>query len=76
MVLVKYKFVNDEKHYSCYMNYEQYKNFQELTVIQECKIYRKNHKNINDNEYEMQKALDFALKNDTSHIKKLSKIIL
>jgi len=50
--------------------------FQKLPIIQECKIYRKNHKNLDNYTNEMQKALELVMKNDSSHIKKLSKIVL
>ena len=76
MHLIKYKFVHDKKYYSCHMTFDQYKNFQELSIVEECKILRKNQNNLKDNKNEMQKALELVMVNDTSHIRKLSNTIL
>jgi len=72
---IKYKFKEDYDIYSCTVNYEQYRNFKKLPIIQECEIINSNNKNIKSHQNEMQKALDLAVQNDTSHIRKLSEIV-
>lgn len=71
---IKYKFKDDYDYYSCKVNYEQYRNFKKLDIIEECEIVNNNNKNI-QSEQEMQKALDLAAQNDTSNIRKLSEIV-
>jgi two-component system chemotaxis response regulator CheY len=71
---IKYKFKDDFDHYSCKVNYEQYRNFKKLAIIQECNIIKRNNEN-QESQREMQKALDLAVQNDTSHIRKLSEIV-
>ena len=72
---IRYKFKEDVKYYTCILTYEQYKNFKKLPIVQECEIIKKDQKNIEEYKNEMQKALNFASKNDTSHIQKLSEIV-
>ncbi|NQV39013.1 MAG: response regulator [Nitrosopumilus sp.] len=72
---IKYKFKDDYDSYSCTVNYEQYRNFKKLPVIQECEIINSNNKINQKHQNEMQKALDLAIQNDTSHIHKLSEIV-
>lgn len=69
---IKYRFVDDEKFYTCYMTYEQHKNFKKLPILKECKVVKESKKNILVYKNEMQEALNLAAKNDTSHIRKLS----
>lgn len=68
-----YKFKDDKKYYTCTVTYQQYKNFRDLPIIKECKVIKKNQKNVQEYKEEMEKALHFAVKNDKSHIKRLSK---
>ena len=70
---IKYKFKEDLDYYSCHVNYNQYRNFKKLDIIQECKIVNTNNKNIKS-EKEMEKALGLAMQKDTSHILNLSEI--
>ena len=72
---IRYKFEEDVKYYTCILTYEQYKNFKKLPIVQECEIIKKDQKNIEEYKNEMQKALNLASKNDTSHIQKLSEIV-
>ncbi len=72
---IRYKFKEDVKYYTCILTYEQYKNFKKLPIVQECEIIKKDQKNIEEYKNEMQKALNLASKNDTSHIQKLSEIV-
>ncbi|QLH07136.1 hypothetical protein [Nitrosopumilus ureiphilus] len=59
-----------------HVNYELgTKHITELPIIKECIVLRKNQKNIEAYKNEMQKALDLAFKNNTTHIKKLSETI-
>jgi len=71
---IKYKFKGDYDYYSCKVNYEQYRNFKKLEIIEECSIIKNNNKNQRSPK-EMQKALDLAVQKDTSHIRKLSEIV-
>ena len=72
---IQYKFKEDSNFYSCVVTYEQYKNFKNLPIIEECEVVNNNQKNIESYQNEMQKALDLAVKNDSSHIRKLSDIV-
>jgi CheY-like chemotaxis protein len=72
---IQYSFKDDAKSYTCLLTYDQYKNFKNLPVIQECKILKSNENNIVSNKEEMQKALNLAAQNDISHIQKLSQIV-
>ena len=72
---IRYKFKEDEKSYACTVTYQQFQNFKKLPIIQECEIIKKDQKNIKDYKNEMQKALDLAVNNDTSHIRMLSEIV-
>ena len=71
---IKYKFKDDYDYYSCKVNYEQYRNFKKLDIIEECEMINSNNKNT-QSDSEMQKALDLASQKDTSHIRKLSEIV-
>lgn len=70
---IQYKFKEDVDFYTCTVNYQQYRNFKLLPVIQECEIspIQKNTKLLHD---EMENALNLAMENDVSHIRKLSEI--
>lgn len=70
---IRYKFKDEHDYYSCKVNYAQYRNFKRLDIIQECEIVKTNDKSTKS-EQEMQKALDLAVQNDTSHIRKMSEI--
>ncbi len=70
---IKYKFKDEYDYYSCKVNYAQYRNFKKLSTIQECEIIKTYDDDI-ELEQEMQKALNLAVQNDTSHIRKLSEI--
>lgn len=72
---IKYKFKEDHNFYTCVVNYEQYRNFKKLPIICECEIVENNQKNIKLKKEEIEKALNLAVKKDTSHIRKLSKIV-
>lgn len=72
---IQYSFKEDPISYTCVLTYEQYKNFKELPVINECQIINNGEKNIEAYKQEMQEALNMAAKNDISHIQKLSQII-
>jgi len=69
---IQYKFQDEPKVHYCVVSYEQYRNFCGLPIIQECKIIKGNQTNTKKNLDEIQKALDMAYKQDTSHIRKLS----
>jgi YesN/AraC family two-component response regulator len=72
---IQYSFKEDPISYTCVLTYEQYKNFKELPVINECQIINNGEKNIEAYKQEMQEALNMAAKNDISYIQKLSQII-
>lgn len=73
---IKYKFKEDYDSYTCVVNYEQYRNFKKLPIIEECEIVKNNHNEIKLKENEMESALNLALKKDISHIRKLSKTVV
>jgi two-component system chemotaxis response regulator CheY len=72
---IQYSFKNDPKLYTCVLTHDQYKNFKELPVLQECKILKNDEKNIEEYKQEMQKALNLAAENDLTHIQKLSQLV-
>ncbi len=72
---IKYKFKEDSKFHTCILTYEQYKNFRKLPIVKECEVVKKNENNLENYKNEMQKALDLAVKNDISHIQKLSEVV-
>ena len=57
------------------MTHDQYKNFKELPVLQECKILKNDEENVEAYKEEMQKALNLAAENDLTHIQKLSQLV-
>ena len=72
---VQYSFNDDPKSYTCVMTHDQYKNFKELPILQECKILKNDEENIESYKQEMEKALNLAAKNDLTHIQKLSQLV-
>ncbi|MCV0431377.1 hypothetical protein [Nitrosopumilus sp.] len=72
---VMYKFENDDVSYTCYMTHMQYTNFQKLPTVKELVILKRNQTEMKEYEDEMQRSIDQAFKNSTSHIKKLSEEI-
>ena len=70
---IQYKFKNDVNVYSCNVNYQQYRNFKLLPVIEEC-IISDIEKNAPSDD-EMEKALEMAVENDTSKIRNLSEVV-
>jgi len=71
---IAYTFMDDEKSYTCFVDYEQYKNLKALSNIKECTVLKRNQKDYDDYIKEMQKAINLLAKNDTSHIRKLSEM--
>ena len=72
---IQYSFKDDPKSYTCVMTHDQYKNFKELPVLQECKILKNDEENIEAYKQEMQKALKLVAENDLTHIQKLSQLV-
>ncbi len=72
---IAYKFKDEEKWYSCSLTHNQYKNFKELPTIIDCKIIKDDQKNVQDYKEEMQEAINLAVKNNTTHIRKLSEML-
>jgi len=70
--MIMYKFAGDEKPRTCYVTFEQYRNFKKLPNLEECSVVKRNQKNLEAYEKEMQDAINTAVKNDTGHIRKLS----
>ena len=70
---IQYKFKENVNLYICTVNYQQYRNFKLLPVIEECEI-SPTQKNTQLPSNEMQNALDLAIKNDVTHIRNLSEI--
>jgi len=71
---IQYKFVDDVNVYSCNVNYQQYRNFKTLPVIEECMVVD-SRKNTPSNSTEMENALKLAVKNDVTSIRDLSEIV-
>jgi DNA-binding NtrC family response regulator len=71
---IQYKFKEDVNLYTCTVNYQQYRNFKLLPVIEKCDITptQKNSKLFYN---EMQNALNMATEDDVSQIRKLSEIV-
>ena len=72
---IKYKFKDDEQFFECAVTYEQYRKFRKLPIVVECEVIKEDSENIENYKDEMQEALNLAAKNDTSHIRKLSKVV-
>jgi len=72
---IRYKFKEDKKYYTCVVTYGQFQNFRDLPIVKECEIIKDDQKNFDEIKNKMQEALDLAARNDTSHIRKLSKIV-
>ena len=71
---IQYKFLNDVNVYSCTVNYQQYRNFKSLPVIEDCMVVdSRKEKSISHNE--MENALQLAVANDVTHIRNLSEIV-
>ena len=69
---VMYKFTNDDTSYVCYVTHKQYINFKNLPSIKEITILKSNQIEMKEYEDEMQRSIDVAFTNNTSHIKRLS----
>jgi len=72
---IKYNFSGDVEFHTCYVTYEQYQNFKNLPSIDTCTILKESKKDFEDYVKAMQRAIDLAVKNDTSHILKLSECV-
>jgi crotonobetainyl-CoA:carnitine CoA-transferase CaiB-like acyl-CoA transferase len=69
---IRYKFRDDPKINICVVSYQQYRNFCELPIIQDCTIVKKNQKTTKKNLDQIERALELAFKNQTNHIRNLS----
>ena len=72
---ITYKFKDDDKLYTCNVTHDQYKNFGNLPNIEKCNTVKGNTKNYQEYKDEMQEAINLAVKNNTTHIRKLSEIV-
>ena len=72
---VLYRFLGENSHHTCLLTYEQYKGFRKIPAIRECVIVKRNQEELEKYKEEMQEALNLAVKNDTTHILKLSQIV-
>ena len=73
-VKIRYKFKDDKKFYTCTVTYGQFQDFKELPIVKECEVIKVVNEDFDEIKNEMQEALNLAAQNDTSHIRKLSKI--
>ena len=73
-VKIRYKFKDDKKFYTCTVTYGQFQDFKELPIVKECEVIKVGKEDFDEIKNEMQEALNLAAQNDTSHIRKLSKI--
>ena len=69
---VMYKFLDDDNSYICYMTHTQYTNFKKLPTVKSLIILKRNQVEMKEYENEMQRSIDAAFANSTSHIKNLS----
>lgn len=69
---VMYKFLNEDISYICYMTHKQYIHFKDLPSIKDVIILKRNQIDMKQYEDEMQRSIDEAFANNTSHIKQLS----
>lgn len=67
-----YKFLDEETTYICYMTHKQYINFQTLPAVTDVTILKRNQSEMKEYEDEMERSLDAAFANSTSHIRNLS----
>ena len=67
--------MEEKERQTCLLTYDQYINFRQLPIVQECIIIKRNQESIENYKEEMQKAINFATENNTTHIRKLSEII-
>jgi len=72
---IMYKFEEEQESYTCKVTHDQFKNFKKLPIVKECKVINKDQKNMQEYNYEVQKALNLIVKNESSHISKLSEIM-
>ena len=72
---VMYKFVGEDTTYTFYMTHKQYTNFEQLPIVEELTILKRNQMEMQEYEDEMQRSIDEAFSNSTSHIKNLSEEI-
>ena len=72
---IKYQFKGEIRSYSCTVTYEQFKNLKELPIMEKCEIIKKDKRQFDKYANEMGKAINLAIKNDTSHIRRLSEIV-
>ena len=72
---IQYKFKQDKKFYTCILTHQQFSNFKKLPIVKECEVLKKEQENVAEYMKEMDKAFELAVKNDISHIRKLSKVV-
>ena len=68
---IRFKFRGDEKYHTCVLTLEQFKNFRELPMVESCEVL-KNTKEYKEYQEKMQRAINLATKNNTTHILELS----
>lgn len=72
---IKYQFKGEIRSYSCTVTYEQFKNLKELPIMEKCEIIKKDKRQFDKYTHEMDKAINMVIKNDTSHIRRLSETV-
>jgi len=72
---INYKFKEDKKLYSCYVTHDQFKNFMNLDIIEKCDVVKEKTKEYQEYKKEMQEAINSAVKNNSTHIRRLSEIV-
>ena len=73
-IRIRYKIKEDPNYYSCVVTYGQFQDLGESAQIEECSMVEIVDENFHEIQNKTQKAIDLAIKNDTSHIRKLSQI--
>jgi len=72
---ILYKFMGENERNTCQLTFEQYIRFKKLSVVQECIIIKRNQHSLEGYYEEMQNAINLAVENNTTHIRKLSEIL-
>lgn len=73
-IKIRYKLKNDPNYYTCIVTYGQFQDLEALPHIEECDRIEDVNENFHEIYNKTQKAIECAINNDTSHIRKLSKI--
>lgn len=72
---IQYQFEKDNNIYSCFVTYDQYRNFNNLPIIQNCEIIGTDIESSESYFDEIQKAVEMAAQDEEGPIRRLSEIV-